>query len=106
MGVGESPRRASGAVATALDDDHVVRVLVLAEQHAVARHHVVNYVALADLFRAERLRRREVLAVVVAQVVVAHNRHRLDARTHEEADDELRRLSLARATLATNDHRL
>jgi hypothetical protein len=47
-------------------------------QQAVGQHHVIHHVALADLFAAELLRSGQVLAVVVAEVVVGHNAADLD----------------------------
>ena len=44
----------------------------------VALDHVVNDVGLADLFAPELLWCAQVLAVVVAQMVVAHDRHRFN----------------------------
>ena len=63
-----------------LDDDAVVRVLVLAVDQPVGSHHVVHDVGLGDLLRAELRRGREVLAVVVAQVVVADDAGGLQRR--------------------------
>ena len=47
-------------------------------QKAVGQHHVVHHIALADLLAAELPRSRQVLAVVVAEVVVGHNAADLD----------------------------
>lgn len=60
-----------------LDDDDVVGVLAGLVEDGVAGDHVVDDAALGDLLGPERLRRRQVHAVVVAQVVVARDRRRL-----------------------------
>lgn len=54
-------------------------------EDAVAGDHVVDDVALRYLLGAEGLRRRQVHAVVVPQVVVAHDGGRL--REQEQDDD-------------------
>ena len=71
-----------------LDHDHVVGVLVLVVEDPVGSDHVVDDVRLGDLFGAEGLRRLQVLAVVVAQVVVRDDGGRLDAGGHEEVDHD------------------
>jgi hypothetical protein len=99
-----------GALAVAdvrhvLDDNHVVGMLVLGVQHAVGRHHVVDDVALGDLLGAELARRREVLAVVVAEMVVADDRHGLDAGGNQPVDHDGLHLGLARLeVVAANEH--
>lgn len=60
----------------------VVGVLALLIEHLVRVYHVVHDVGLADLLRAELLRCREVPAVVVSEVVVRHDRRRLDPGAH------------------------
>lgn len=57
--------------------------------------HVVDHVALGDLLGPELLRRREVPAVVVAQVVVGHDARRLDARGHQKVHQHRLHLRLA-----------
>ena len=56
------------------NDDRVIRLLSGLVENAVRLDHVVDHVALGDLLGAELLRRRQVLAVVVTQVVVADDR--------------------------------
>mmetsp|Transcript_55487 Transcript_55487/g.133831 ORF Transcript_55487/g.133831 Transcript_55487/m.133831 type:complete len:276 (-) Transcript_55487:966-1793(-) len=65
-----------------LDHHGVVRVLALRVQQLVRGDHVVDNVALGDLLRPELLRRRQVLAVVVAEVVVGDDRCGLDSGTN------------------------
>ena len=61
---------AVGDLRHVLDDDDVVGVLVRLVEQAVGHDHIVDDVGFGDLFRPEGLRRGEVLAVVVAEVVV------------------------------------
>ena len=56
-----------------LDDHHMVRVLPRLIQDSVAGNHVVDNIALGDLLGAEGLRSRQIHAIVVSQMVIAHN---------------------------------
>lgn len=56
-----------------LDDNDVVRVLSLLVEDGVGSNHVINNIALGDLLGAELLGSRQVLSVVVTQMVVADN---------------------------------
>mmetsp|Transcript_10260 Transcript_10260/g.24112 ORF Transcript_10260/g.24112 Transcript_10260/m.24112 type:complete len:461 (+) Transcript_10260:306-1688(+) len=87
-----------------LDHDHVVGVLVLVVKDAIRADHVVDDVGLGDLLGAERLRRLQVLAVVVAQVVVRDDGGRLDAGGHEEVDHDRLHLGLPRLEVIAADH--
>lgn len=60
-----------------LDTHTVIWLLPRGIEEGVRLNHVVHHVALGDLFGAELLRRRQVHAVVVPQVVVAHDGGRL-----------------------------
>lgn len=51
----------------------VVRFLSWLEQYGVGLDHVVNHIALRDLFGAELLWSRQVFPIVVAKVIVADN---------------------------------
>eukprot|EP00053_Salpingoeca_punica_P013417 m.121411 g.121411 ORF g.121411 m.121411 type:complete len:543 (-) comp16203_c1_seq1:553-2181(-) len=89
-----------GALAVAdgryvLDDDDVVRVLLRLVEDVVGGHHVVDDVGLADLLGAELRGRREVLAVVVAEVVVRGDGARLDAGVDEKVHQHRLHLRLA-----------
>ena len=55
----------------------VVRFFSRLVQYGVRLDHVVHHVALGDLFGAELLRSRQVLPVVVAEVIVADDGGRL-----------------------------
>jgi len=70
-----------------LDHNTVVRMLILFIQATVRCDHVVNDVALADLLGAELGGSAQVLSVVVAEVVVAHDRDGLDSGGDEEVDE-------------------
>ena len=71
-----------------LNDNHVIRVLTLLVEDRVGGHHVVDDVALRDLLRPELLGCRQVLAVVVAQVVVADDGGELETRRDEEVGED------------------
>lgn len=60
-----------------LDDHDVVWVLARLVQNGVAGDHVIDDIALRDLLGPECLRGREIHSVVVAEMVVAHDRCRL-----------------------------
>lgn len=63
----------------------VVRLFSGPVQNGVWLDHVVHHVALGDLFGAELLRRRQVLPIIVAQVIVADDGGRL-SRNRDYAD--------------------
>lgn len=92
-----------------LDDDAVVRVLlgaglgVLLIEDVVGGDHVIDNVALADLLAAELLRRGEVLAVVVAEVVVRGDGGQLNAGADQEVDKGGLHLCLAGLEVVTAD---
>ena len=86
-----------------LDDDGVVRVLVWTVEDVVRLHHVVDDVGLGDLLGPELLVRAQVLAVVVAEVVVAGDRRHLDAGVDEELDQRGLHLGLARLEVVAAD---
>ena len=79
-----------------LDDHDVVGMRATdAVEQLVRVDHVVDHVAFADLLAAELGGRVEIEAVVVAQVVVAGDGERLDARRDEEVDEHALHLGLA-----------
>ena len=78
-----------------LDDDHVVRVLARLVEEVVGRHHIVDHIAFANFFAAKLLRRRKVLAIVIAKVVVGNNCLWFDAGTDEKIDKDAFELCLA-----------
>lgn len=59
----------------------MVRFLPRLIQHRIGLDHVVHHVALGDLLGAELLRGRQVLPVVVAEVIVADDGRRLSRRS-------------------------
>lgn len=78
-----------------LDDNSVVRVLVLAVQDVVGSNHVVDDVGLGDLLGAELPLGAQVLAIVVTQVVVAGNGGELDTGVDQEVHQGGLHLGLA-----------
>ncbi len=88
-----------------LDDNHMVRVLSRLVQDAVAGHHVIYHIALADLLGPEGLGSRQVHAIVVAQVVVTDNGGGLDPSAHQEVNQHALHLGLSRLEVVTsNEH--
>ena len=86
-----------------LDDNAVVGVLTLLVQDRVSLNHVINDIGLGDLLGAELLLGAQVLAVVVAQVVVAGNGGQLDTSVDEEVNEGRLHLGLARLEVVTTD---
>lgn len=87
-----------------LDDNAMVRVLTLLVEDAVRLDHVINDVGLGDLLGAELLLGAQVLAIVVAQVVVAGNGGQLDTSIDEEIDEGRLHLGLSGLeVVATNE---
>jgi hypothetical protein len=70
-----------------LDDDGVIGVLALLVEDIVGGDHVVDDVGFADLLAAELLLRGQVLAVVVAEVVVGCNGGEFDSGADHEVDE-------------------
>jgi hypothetical protein len=58
---------------TDLDDNDMIGMLAGLIEDGIARDHVIHHVALGDLLGPECLRGRQVHAIVVSQVVVAHD---------------------------------
>lgn len=79
-----------------LDDDGVIRVLALLVEDVVGSDHVIHDVGLGDFLGAELLVRAEVLAIVVAKMIVAGNGGELDASRDQEVDQGRLHLGLAR----------
>ncbi len=77
--------------------------LSLIVQHLVCGHHVVDDAALGDLLGPELLRRGQVLAVVVAQVVVADDALGLDAGVDQEVDEDGLELGLSGLEVVSAD---
>lgn len=86
-----------------LDDNAVVGVLALLVQNVVGLNHVVHDVGLGDLLGAELLLGAQVLAVVVAQVVVAGNGSQLDTSIDKEVNKSRLHLGLAGLEVITAD---
>lgn len=86
-----------------LDDDAMIGMLTRLIQHGVSSDHIINNIALGDLLGAELLLRRQVLAVIVAEMVVARDGRELDASIDEEIDQGRFHLCLARFEVVTSD---
>ena len=86
-----------------LDDDGVVGVLALLVEDVVGLNHIINDVGLRDLLGAELLLGAQVLAIVVAEMVVAGNRGGLDTSVDEEIDEGRLHLGLTRLEVVTAD---
>ena len=89
-----------------LDHNAVVGVLVLLVQKLVGRNHVVHHVRLGNLLGPELLVGAQVLAVVVAQVVVAGNRGELDTRVDQEVNQSRLHLGLTGLEVITTNEGL
>lgn len=87
-----------------LDDDSVVRVgLTLSVQHLVRVDHVIDDVGLANFLAAELLRSRQIVAVIVAQVVVADNGAWFDASTDQKVNQHRLELGLTGLEIITGN---
>lgn len=86
-----------------LDNNRVVGVFVLLVQNLVGRHHIVHYVGLGDLLGAELLLGAQILAVVVAQMVIASDGSELDASVDQEVNESRFHLGLARLEVITTN---
>ena len=79
-----------------LDNDSVIRVLTLLVEHIVCRNHVIDDIGLGDLLGAELLLGAQVLAIVVAKMVVRCNGSELDTSADQEVNKSRLHLGLAR----------
>ena len=70
-----------------LDYDGVVWMLALLVQDGVGGYHIINDVGLGNLFGAELPLRAQILAVIVAEVVVAGDGGELDAGVDEKVNE-------------------
>jgi hypothetical protein len=86
-----------------LDDDCVVRVLALLVKYSVSFNHVINNIGLGNLLGTELFLGAQVLAVIVAKVVVAGNGSELDTSTNQEVNKSGLHLSLARLEVITTN---
>jgi hypothetical protein len=102
-----------------LDHDDVIRVLALGflgplcgtrlrrlEEQWVGSDHVIDDATLADLLALELALSREVVAVVVAEVVVRRNRQGLDASVDKELSKDRLELGLSGLQIVATDERL
>ena len=90
-------------VGDVLDDDAVVGVLALLVEEAVAVDDIVDDARLGDLLGAELSGGAEVLAIVVAKVVVGDDGSNLDTGADEEVSEDGLDLGLAGLEVITSD---
>lgn len=88
-----------------LDDDGVIRVLALLVKDAIGLNHVIHNVGLGNLLGAELPLGAQVFAVIVAEMVVARNRRKLDACVDEEIHQRRLHLRLSGFEVVTADER-
>lgn len=86
-----------------LDDNSVVGMLVFSIQDLVGSHHVVDNSGLGDLLGAELLVGRQVLSVIVTQVVVRGDTHRLDTSIDQKVNNGRLELGLTRLEIVTTN---
>lgn len=86
-----------------LDDNGVIRMLILSVQDAVCGNHIVNNVGLRDFLGAELLLGAQVLSIVVAEMVVACNRSQFDTSIDQEINQGGLHLSLSRLEIITTN---
>lgn len=91
-------------VGNVLDDDAVVGVVARLVQDLVGGNHIVNNVGFADLLRSELFFGRQVLAVIVTQMVVANNGDGLQASRDQKVDHDGLDLGLAGFEVVTTNH--
>jgi len=90
-----------------LDNDGVVWVFSGLVEELVRGNHVVDHVALGNFLGAELLRGRQVLAVVVTQVIVRDNRTGLETSRDQEINQNGLHLGLSGLeVITTNAHTL
>ena len=86
-----------------LDDDNVVRLLSGLVKDLVGLDHVIDDVALGDLLGPELLGSRQVLSIVVTEMVVRGNGDGLDTRGHQPIDQDGLELGLTSLEIVTTN---
>ena len=89
-----------------LDDDAVIWVLAWLVEDGVGSDHVIDDVGLGDLLGAELLLGAQVLAIVVAKVVVARDGGKLNTGVDQEVNKGRLHLGLARLEVVTANERV
>jgi hypothetical protein len=89
-----------------LDHNAMVRVLALLVEDGVGSDHVIDHVGLGDFLGTELLLGAQVLAIVVAEMVVRCDGGELDTGVDEEVDKGGLHLGLARLEVVTADESL
>jgi hypothetical protein len=78
-----------------LDDNAVIWVLTLFVEDIVGSDHVIDDIRLGDLLGAELLLGRQVLAVVVAEMIIGCNGGKFNTSANEEINESRLHLGLA-----------
>jgi len=86
-----------------LDDNDVVRVFTWLVEDVVHADHVINDVGLGNLLGSELSRSRQVLTIVVTEVVVRNDSLGLDTSRNKEVNQDGLHLSLTRLEVITTD---
>lgn len=86
-----------------LDDDGVIWVFSLFVKDVVGSDHIIHHIRLGDLLRAKLLLRAQILAVIVAEMVVARNGGQLDASIDQKVHQCRLHLRLARFEVISTD---
>ena len=85
----------------------VIRLLLPFVQNALSlSDHVVYHVALGDLLGPELGGCGQIFTVVVAQVIVGHDRRWLEARVDEKIHDDGLELGLSRLEIVSSDENI
>jgi hypothetical protein len=86
-----------------LDDHGMVGMLTFSIQDLVGSHHVINNSGFGDFLGAELLVGRQVLAIIVTQVVVRGDTNRLDTSIDQKVNNSRLELGLTRLEIVTTN---
>jgi len=86
-----------------LDDDAVVGLLTRLVEETVALDDIIDDTCLCDFLGTELCRRAEVLAIVVAKVIVRDDGGDLETSTNEEVSEDALDLGLTTLEIVTSD---
>ena len=81
----------------------MIRVLSGRIEQMVGGDHIIDDIRFADLLGSELLWRAEILAVIISEMIVGHDRCRFDARADEEIHQDGFHLRLTRFEIITTD---
>ena len=86
------------------DNNCVIGLLkTTAIENLIRGYHIVNDIGLRDFFASELLGRRQIVAVIVTEMIVADDRAWLDASTDQEVYQHRLELSLTRLEVISSD---